>query len=61
MSQNARYEWSDQQTALQDSLKGFMLKPDDEQMEAVMVVMRAYADAARMGNIEIPQYWTSYN
>jgi len=61
MSQSARYEWRDQQAALQESLKGFLQNPDNEQMEAVMVVMRAYADAARMGNIEIPQRWTSYN
>jgi hypothetical protein len=29
-------------------------------MEAVMAEMRAYADAARSGNIEIPKSWTSY-
>jgi hypothetical protein len=42
-------------------MKGFLQNPGNEQMEAVMSVMRAYADAARMGNIEIPQRWTSYN
>lgn len=61
MSQNARFEWAEQQTTLQDCVKGFLKNPDQEQMEAVMVVMRAYADAARTGCIEIPQYWTSVN
>jgi hypothetical protein len=42
-------------------MKGFLANPNNEQMEAVLAEMRAYADAARTGHIEIPQRWTSYN
>jgi hypothetical protein len=61
MSKSSRYEWRDQQAALQERMKGFLANPDNEQMEAVVAEMRAYADAARSGHIEIPQRWTSYN
>jgi hypothetical protein len=61
MSKSSRYEWRDQQAALQERMKGFLANPDNEQMEAVVAEMRAYADAARAGHIEIPQRWTSYN
>jgi hypothetical protein len=61
MSKSARYEWRDQQAALHERMKGFLENPGHEQMEAVVADMRAYADAARSGNIEIPQRWTSYS
>lgn len=61
MSKSARYEWRDQQAILNERMKGFMANPGSEQMEAVLAEMRAYADAARSGNIEIPSYWTTYN
>jgi hypothetical protein len=61
MSKAARYQWRDQQAALNERMKGFQLNPGVEQMEAVMVEMRAYADAARSGNIEIPASWTNYS
>jgi hypothetical protein len=54
-----KYEWRDQQAALNERMKGFQLNPGAGQMEAVMAGMRAYADAARGGNIDIPQSWTS--
>jgi hypothetical protein len=60
MSKAARYEWRDQQASLNERMKGFQLNPGVEQMEAVMAEMRAYADAARSGSIEIPHSWTSY-
>lgn len=60
MSNAARYEWRDQQAALQERVKGFLLNPGAEQMEAVVAEMRAYAQAAQAGQIEIPQSWTSY-
>ena len=47
--------------ALQERMKGFLANPNSEQMEAVLAEMRAYADAAKSGHIEIPQRWTSYN
>ena len=37
------------------------MNPSDEHMEAVLAEMRAYAEAARNGNIDIPQSWTSYD
>jgi hypothetical protein len=61
MSTSSRYEWRDQQAALQERLKGFLKNPNNEQLEAVVAEMRAYADAAHAGSIEIPQRWTSYN
>jgi hypothetical protein len=61
MSKSSRYEWRDQQAALQERMKGFLLNPSNEQLEAMVTEMRAYADAARSGHIEIPQSWTSYS
>jgi hypothetical protein len=60
MSKTSRYEWRDQQAALQERMKGFLMNPGNEQLEAVLAEMRAYADAARSGHIDIPQSWTSY-
>jgi len=61
MSKTSRYEWRDQQAALNERMKGFLLNPGNEQLEAVVAEMRAYADAAKAGHIDIPQTWTSYS
>ncbi len=61
MSKSARYEWRDQQAALNERMKGFLANPGAEQLEAVIAEMRAYADAAQSGAMEIPACWTSYN
>jgi hypothetical protein len=61
MSKSSRYEWRDQQAALHQRMKGFLENPGKEQLEAVIAEMRAYADAARTGTIDIPQRWISYN
>jgi hypothetical protein len=61
MSKSSRYEWRDQQAALHERMKGFLENPGKEQLEAVVAEMRAYADAARTGTIDIPQRWISYN
>jgi hypothetical protein len=61
MSKSSRYEWRDQQAALHERMKGFIENPGKEQLEAVVAEMRAYADAARAGSIDIPQRWISYN
>jgi hypothetical protein len=61
MSKSSRYEWRDQQAALHERMKGFIENPGNEQLEAVVAEMRAYADAARAGSIDIPQRWISYN
>lgn len=60
MSKTSRYEWHDQQASLQERVKGFLLNPGAEQLEAVIAEMRSYADAAKSGHIDIPQSWTSY-
>ena len=61
MSKTSRYEWRDQQAILNERMKGFLQNPGTEQLEAVVREMRAYADAARDGAIEIPRQFTSYN
>jgi hypothetical protein len=61
MSKSSRYEWRDQQASLQERMKGFLVNPGKEQLEAVVAEMQAYADAAQSGQIEIPQRWTSYS
>jgi len=61
MSKASRYEWRDKQAALHERMKGFLENPNNEQMEAVVAEMRAYAAAARAGTIDIPQRWISYN
>jgi hypothetical protein len=61
MSTDARYEWRDQQAVLTERMKGFMQNPGNDQLEAVVAEMRAYADAARSGSIEIPVRWVSFN
>ena len=61
MSKSARNEWSNQQALLNERMKGFLRNPNKEQLEAVLAEMRAYADAARSGSIDIPTRWTSYD
>jgi hypothetical protein len=61
MSKSSRYEWRDQQASLQERMKGFLANPSNEQLEAVVAEMRAYASAAQAGQIDIPQTWTSYS
>jgi hypothetical protein len=61
MSKTSRYEWRDQQAVLQERMKGFLQNPGNEQLEAVLAEMRAYAAAAKSGSIEIPQRFVSFN
>jgi len=61
MSKTSRYEWRDQQAALHERMKGFLQNPGNEQLEAVVAEMRAYAAAAKAGQIDIPQTWTAYS
>lgn len=60
MSKSARYEWHDQQAALNARFKGFLQNPGQEQLEAVLADMRLYAESAKQGSIEIPTAWTQY-
>jgi len=61
MSKSSRYEWRDQQAALQERMKGFLANPSAEHLQAVVADMQAYADAARSGHIDIPQQFISYS
>jgi hypothetical protein len=60
MSKSSRYEWRDQQAALQERMKGFLQNPNNEQLEAVVAEMRAYAAAAQSGSIDIPQRFIAF-
>jgi len=60
MSKSSRYEWRDQQAALQERMKGFLQNPNNEQLEAVVADMRAYAAAAQSGTIDIPQRFIAF-
>lgn len=61
MSTVTRYAWRDQQAILNERMKGFLQHPGNEELEAVIAEMRAYADAARSGAIEIPAQFTAYS
>lgn len=60
MSKSSRYEWRDQQAALQERMKSFIENPSNDHMEAVVNEMRAYAAAAKSGAIEIPERFVSF-
>ena len=61
MSKSSRYEWRDQQAALQERMKGFLQDPSNEQLEAVVADMRTYAAAAQAGTIDIPQRFIAFS
>lgn len=61
MSKSSRYEWRDQQAALQERMKGFLQNPNNEQLEAVIADMRAYAAAAQAGTIDIPERFIAFS
>ena len=60
MSKSSRYEWRDQQASLQERMQCFIENPGNEQLEAVVAEMRAYAAAAQSGAIDIPQRFVSF-
>lgn len=60
MSKSSRYEWRDQQAALQERMKNFIENPGADQMEAVIAEMRTYAAAAKAGTIDIPERFVSF-
>jgi hypothetical protein len=60
MSKSSRYEWRDQQASLQELVKGFLQNPNNEQLEAVVAEMRAYAAAAQSGSIDIPARFIAF-
>jgi len=54
MSKSNRLEWSKQISQLNERIKLFQANPGQEQLNAAIEQMQAYAEAARTGGIEIP-------
>jgi hypothetical protein len=55
MSKVNRLEWSRKVAALNEHIKGFQENPSKERLDAAISELRAYAEAASSGGIEIPQ------
>jgi hypothetical protein len=58
MSTINRLEWSRQVALLNDTIKTFQADPSPDQLAAAIRQMQSYAEAARLGGIEIPQRFT---
>ena len=58
MSKTNRMDWSRQVTLMNERIKMFQANPGQEQLDAVVQEMQAYAEAARNGGIEIPTRFT---
>jgi hypothetical protein len=54
MSKTNRLDWSKQITLMNERIKNFQANPGQEQLDAVIQQLQAYAEAARSGGIEIP-------
>lgn len=55
MSMLNRLDWSRKVAELNERIKVFQANPCKEQLEAAIAEMRAYAEAAECGGIEIPR------
>jgi len=58
MSKTNRLDWSKQITLMNERIKNFQANPGQEQLDAVIAELQAYAEAARSGGIEIPAQFT---
>ncbi|MYM38544.1 hypothetical protein [Duganella qianjiadongensis] len=58
MSKANRLDWSRQVTLMNERIKSFQANPGQEQLDAVIAQLQAYAEAARSGGIEIPAQFT---
>ena len=58
MSKSNRLDWSRQVTLMNERVKNFQANPGQEQLDAVIEELQAYAEAARNGGIEIPTRFT---
>ena len=58
MSKTNRLDWSKQVTLMNERIKSFQANPGQEQLDAVIQQLQAYAEAARSGGIEIPTLFT---
>ena len=59
MSRTNRLDWSKQITLMNERIKNFQANPGQEQLDAVIDELKAYAEAARTGGIEIPSLFTT--
>jgi hypothetical protein len=59
MSRTNRLDWSKQVTLMNERIKNFQANPGQEQLDAVIAELKAYAEAARTGGIEIPSLFTT--
>jgi len=59
MSRTNRLDWSKQITLMNERIKNFQANPGQEQLDAVIAELKAYAEAARTGGIEIPSLFTT--
>ncbi len=58
MSKTNRLDWSRQITLMNERIKHFQANPGQEQLDAVIAELKAYAEAAHNGGIEIPSRFT---
>ena len=59
MSRTNRLDWSKQITLMNERIKSFQANPGQEQLDAVIDELKAYAEADRTGGIEIPALFTT--
>jgi hypothetical protein len=59
MSKTNRLDWSKQVTLMNERIKSFQANPGQEQLDAVIEELKAYAEAARTGGIEILTLFTT--
>jgi len=55
MSKVDRLEWSKKIATLNECIKGFQANPSKEHLDAAISELKAYAEAASTGGIEIPE------
>ena len=55
MSKVDRLEWSRKVATLNERIKGFQANPSKEHLDAAINELKAYAEAASSGGIEIPE------
>lgn len=55
MSKVDRLEWSRKVAMLNERIKGFQENPSQEHLDAAINELKAYAEAANTGGIEIPE------
>jgi len=55
MSKVDRLEWSRKIATISERIKGFQENPNQEHLDAAINELKAYAEAANSGGIEIPE------